>query len=70
MNTWMKALLAGHLASDVPLSQADRAAAVDQLSVMACTGIEHGTREVTFNDFEALRGRKPVPAFLTEVAKG
>ena len=69
LQTWMDALLAGQLGTEVPLSPADRKAAVDQLSVLACLGLEHGTRQVTFDDFEALRNRKPQPAFLTEIAQ-
>ena len=69
LQTWMDALLAGQLGTELPLSPADRKATVDQLSVLACLGLEHGTHQVTFDDFEALRNRKPQPAFITEVAE-
>jgi hypothetical protein len=69
LETWMEALLAGRLATGVPLSRGDRMAVVDQLSVLACLGLEHGTRQVTFDDFEALRNRKPQPALIAEVAE-
>ncbi|HEV2373872.1 MAG TPA: hypothetical protein VGS19_17075 [Streptosporangiaceae bacterium] len=69
LDTWLGALLAGHVAPGVPLSRVDRAAVVDQLSVLACTALERGTREVTFDDFEAIRGRKSAPVFLTGADK-
>ena len=65
LDTWLRALVAGHVAPQVPLSRTDRKAVVDQLSVLACTGLERGTRDVTFDDFDALHDRQPAPAFLT-----
>jgi hypothetical protein len=69
LHTYLQALMSGRLGSEVPLSPADRTAAVDQLSVLACVGLERGTRQVTFADFEAFRSRTPAPAFLTEVTE-
>ena len=67
VETWTQALVDGHFATGVPLSPEDRQAAVDQLSVLACLGLERDRLQVKFDDFEALRKRDPTPPVITEV---
>jgi hypothetical protein len=46
LETWERALVSGHLRADVPLSRAERQAAVEQMSVLACVGLRGDTLEV------------------------
>ena len=46
LETWERALVGGHLRADVPLSKAERQAAVEQMSVLACVGLRSDTLEV------------------------
>ncbi|MGH3304420.1 MAG: hypothetical protein ACRDOK_22615 [Streptosporangiaceae bacterium] len=46
LETWERALVSGHLRADVPLSKAERQAAVEQMSVLACAGLRADTLEV------------------------
>ncbi len=46
LETWERALVSGHLRADVPLSKAERQAAVEQMSVLACVGLRGDTLEV------------------------
>jgi hypothetical protein len=61
LDAWIAAHISGHFAPGVPLSRDERAATVEQLSVLACIGLERDRLVVTFGDFEELfRGRHPV----------
>jgi hypothetical protein len=46
LETWERALVNGHLRADVPLSKAERQAAVEQMSMLACVGLRTDTLEV------------------------
>jgi NACHT domain len=66
LRTWENALVEGHFAPGVPLSRLDREATVEQLSVLACIGLQHDRLQVKLGDFDELAersrsGRRPVP---------
>ena len=69
LETWTQALIDGHFATGVPLSREDRQAAVDQLSVLACIGLQRDRLQVKFDDFETLRRRDSPPPVITEVER-
>ena len=54
LETWTQALIDGHFATGVPLSREDRQATVDQLSALACVGLQRDRLQVKFDDFEEL----------------
>ena len=51
LDTWMDALFDGHLMPAVPLSKAERKAAVEWLSALACLGLKADTVDVKFEDY-------------------
>jgi hypothetical protein len=53
LNTWMEALFDGHLMPAVPLDHAEREAAVEWLSALACIGLKADTIDVKFEDYYA-----------------
>lgn len=53
LNTWMEALLDGHLKAAVPLDRQEREAAVGWLSALACIGLKKDTIDVKFKDYYA-----------------
>jgi hypothetical protein len=61
LETWQRALISGYLREDVPLTQAERRAAVEHISALACVGLQHDQLEVEFDDL------KPVRALSAEV---
>lgn len=65
LDAWLRALLRGHFPAGVPLSPVDRAATVEQLSVLACIGLMQDTLQVKLTDFATLlrppRSRRPAP---------
>ena len=61
LDALIAAHISGYFAPGVPLNRNERAATVEQLSVLACIGLEHDRLFVTFGDFEELfRERHPV----------
>jgi hypothetical protein len=50
LDTWERALISGHLREDVPLNQAERRAAVEHMSALACVGLKHDLLEIDFDD--------------------
>src|SRR5215468_5829217 len=50
LRTWERALTGGHLYEDVPLNRAERQAAVEHMSALACTGLRHDRLDVEFDD--------------------
>jgi NACHT domain len=58
LDTWIQALIDGQFAAGVALANDERAAIVEQLSVLACIGLQRDQLEVTFDDFENLRMRR------------
>ena len=62
LETWERALVSGHLRADVPLSKAERQAAVEQMSVLACVGLRGDTLEVPLDV-------RPGPQLQTEVRR-
>jgi NACHT domain len=69
LKTWMDALVDGHFATGVPLSREDRKATVEQLSVLACIGLQRDRLQVRFDDFETLRKVDPPPGIIVEVER-
>src|SRR5260370_30989413 len=69
LETWASALIAGPLATGVTLSREDRQATVDQLSVLACIGLQRDRLQVRFDDFERLRRLRPPPPIIPEVER-
>jgi hypothetical protein len=52
LETWQRALISGHLREDVPLSPAERMAALEHLSALACVGLKRDRLEVKFDDLK------------------
>lgn len=50
LQTWERALILGHLYEDVPLNRAERQAAVEHMSALACIGLKHNRLDVEFDD--------------------
>lgn len=50
LQTWERALIRGHLYEDVPLNRAERHAAVEHVSALACVGLRHDRLDVEFDD--------------------
>ena len=49
LQTWERALVRGHLYEDVPLNQAERRAAVEHMSALACVGLKNDLLDVGFD---------------------
>jgi hypothetical protein len=52
LETWERALIAGHLREEIPLNRSERHAAVEQLSALACIGLKLDRLEVEFDDLQ------------------
>ncbi len=52
LETWQRALISGYLREDVPLNKAERVAAIEHLSALACVGLRHDRLEVEFDDLK------------------
>jgi hypothetical protein len=48
LQTWERALVRGHLYEDVPLNRAERRAAVEHMSALACVGLKNDLLDVGF----------------------
>ncbi len=59
LNTWMEALLDGHLKAAVPLDRREREATVEWLSALACIGLQKDTIDVKFKDYYAKGWQEP-----------
>jgi hypothetical protein len=62
LETWERALTSGHLRPEVPLNRAERQAAVEQMSLLACAGLRADLLEVSFK-------ADPGPQVLAEVQR-
>src|SRR5215469_15690950 len=62
LETWERALTSGHLRPEVPLNRAERQAAVEQMSLLACAGLRVDLLEVSFK-------ADPGPLVLAEVQR-
>jgi hypothetical protein len=62
LETWERALTSGHLRPEVPLNRAERQAAVEQMSLLACAGLRADLLEVSFK-------ADPGPLVLAEVQR-
>src|SRR5215472_749459 len=62
LETWKRALTSGHLRPEVPLNRAERQAAVEQMSRLACAGLRADLLEVSFT-------ADPGPLVLAEVQR-
>ena len=52
LQTWERALIRGHLREEVPLNRAERHAAIEHLSALACAGLRLDRLEVEFDDLQ------------------
>lgn len=50
LQTWERALIRGHLYEDVPQNRAERHAAVEHASALACVGLKHDRLDVEFDN--------------------
>jgi hypothetical protein len=50
LQTWERALIRGHLYEDIPLNPAERQAAVEHMSALACAGLVHDLLDVVLDD--------------------
>ena len=50
LQTWERALIRGHLYEDVPLNRAERQAAIEHMSALACTGLARDLLDVAMDD--------------------
>ena len=48
LETWERALINGHLREEIPLNRAERRAALEQMSALACAGLSADKLEVKF----------------------
>jgi len=48
LETWERALISGHLREEIPLNRAERQAALEQMSALACAGLRADKLEVEF----------------------
>ncbi len=68
LETWRRALISGYLREDVPLNRAERVAAVEYLSALACVGLKRDQLEVEFDDLKpASRVSAEVQARLAKI---
>ncbi len=66
LQSWMAALIEGHFLGDLALNSGDRRATVEQLSLLACVGLQQDGLQVRFDQAESLRADSP-PAIVAEV---
>ncbi|MDQ3849977.1 MAG: hypothetical protein M3296_05110, partial [Actinomycetota bacterium] len=66
MNAWVTALIEGKLekSAGVPLTRSERAAAVTQISALACAGLANDTLQVRFDDYYKKRAGTPGEALV------
>lgn len=68
LETWLQALIDGYFPAGLALSREDRRATVEQLSLLACIGLQLDRLQVRFDQAESLR-TDPPPAIVAEVDK-
>jgi hypothetical protein len=66
LETWMQALIDGYFPGGLALSREDRRATIEQLSLLACIGLQRDRLQVRFEHAESLR-TDPPPAIVVEV---
>jgi hypothetical protein len=66
LETWTQALVDGHFPAGLALSSEDRRATVEQLSLLACVGLQQDRLQVRFDQAESLR-KDPPPAIIAAV---
>jgi hypothetical protein len=49
LETWERAVISGHLRAEIPLNRAERQAALEHMSALACAGLRADTLEVQFD---------------------
>jgi hypothetical protein len=69
LETWERALIAGHLREEVPLNRSERHAAVEHLSALACVGLKRDRLEVEFDDLQDEGMLAEVKARLADIDK-
>jgi hypothetical protein len=69
LETWERALIAGHLREEIPLNRSERHASVEQLSALACVGLKLDRLEVEFDDLQDEGIQEEVGRRLAEIDK-
>ena len=69
LETWERALIAGHLREEIPLNRSERHAAIEQLSALACVGLKLDRLEVEFDDLQGEGILEEVRGRLAEIDK-
>ena len=67
LETWERALVHGHLREEVPLNRAERQAAVEHLSALACVGLKRDRLEIDFDDLPGKRISAEVQRRLAKI---
>jgi hypothetical protein len=62
LQTWERALTYGHLREEIPLNRAERHAALEHMSALACVGLGHDRLEVDLDE-------APVPGVTAEIQR-
>lgn len=70
LRTWEDALVQGYLHGEVPLTTAERRAAVDRLSVLACIGLWRDRLDVNFTGKKGDEVREPILNILASADTG
>jgi hypothetical protein len=72
LRTWTEALIGGDLRPELALTREERAATVEQISALACVGLQHDTLEVRFEHLQGKDGdgsRGPYPKLWKELGR-
>jgi len=67
LETWERALTSGHLREEVPLNRAERQAAIELMSALACVGLRADRLEVDFDDDPGAEIQAEVQRRLAEI---
>jgi NACHT domain len=69
LQAWKEALVSGHFPPGVALSRDDRAATIEQLSVLACIGLRQDRLQVELDDFKDLWEQPSEPGSLRPIVR-
>jgi NACHT domain len=72
LKTWTEALISGDLRPELALPREERAATVEQISALACVGLQRDTLEVKFEHLQGPEGdgsRGPYPNLWKELVR-
>jgi len=66
LETWERAVIAGHLREEIPLNRSERQAAIEHMSALACVGLKLDQLEV---EFDALQDKLVVAEVKRKLAE-